>query len=147
MIVSVGLQMTYHDAKGLLHNINDSGLGFVPSWSSSTLSNMGLHLHQGLQCNRISISILLIGTHNIRLPWIQCSHLPFAWSSLLEHKRTKGCDTLIQVAWLKSILVMNAAVKDFGRHKNLEILVDLKRGICLSRHKHLRAESINVRAN
>ena len=63
----------------------------------------------------------------------------------MEHERAKRCDTLIQVARLKTIIVRNAAVKAFETEKNLEKLVDLKRGICLSRHKHLWAESINVR--
>ena len=63
----------------------------------------------------------------------------------MEHERTKGCDTLIQVARLKTILVTNAALKAFEGQVNLEILVDLKRGICLSRHEHLWTESITVR--
>ena len=73
----------------------------------------------------------------------------------MEHERTKGCDTLIQVARLKTILVTNAALKAFegqvnlvtkkSEQVNLEILVDLKLGICLCRHKHLRTENINVR--
>lgn len=48
---------------------------------------------------------------NTGVPWIIFSHLPFARSRLLEHERTKGCDALVQVARLKTVLVTNAALK------------------------------------
>ena len=68
-------------------------------------------------CNAIGSAwaLLWLGhndTNNTRLPGIPFSHLPFAWSRLLEHERTKGCDTLIQVARLKTVLVTNAGLKE-----------------------------------
>ena len=93
--------MTNHDAKSFLHNIDDSGLGFIPSRSSPSLTNMGLHLHQGLQ-HRNCFACLLVTNDYTGVPWIKFSHLPFAWSRLLQHERTKGCDTFIQVARLQN---------------------------------------------
>ena len=59
--------MTYHDAEGFLHNINDRGLGFFPSLCSASLANVGLHLHQGLQGKRIKIDIFFASEKKIKM--------------------------------------------------------------------------------
>ena len=46
---------THHDAKSLLHNIDDGGLCFLPDLRSPSLINVRLHLHQRLQSNKIKI--------------------------------------------------------------------------------------------
>ena len=44
---------THHDAKSLLHNIDNGGLCFLPDLCSSSLIDVRLHLHQRLQSKRL----------------------------------------------------------------------------------------------